>query len=167
MRGVAAIGIWLDRLCTGVAILGGSLLLALMLLETVSVLGRSLPELLAFTGIGVLAHPVPGDSEIAQSLTATALFSFLPYCQMRRGHIRVEVFSVGLPAHLSSLLDALWSVLFSILAATLAWRLALGWLNKFNHGDTSMVLHLPEAVPFGAAVLCSILLVARDRKSTR
>ena len=76
------IGSWLERLCTGVALAGALLLVTLIGLETVSVVGRSLPDLLGWTGLKLLPHAIPGDSEIAQAITAVALFSFLPYCQI-------------------------------------------------------------------------------------
>jgi len=154
------VGERLDTLCTLVALAGGLLLLALIGVECVSVVGRSLPELLGWTGLGWRPRSVPGDAEIAQALTATSLFSFLPYCQMRAGHIRVEVFSTYFPEGLNAALDRLWSVVFAVLAAVLAWRLMLGWLNKWANGDSTMVLRIPEAVPFGAAVVCSLLLLA-------
>jgi TRAP-type mannitol/chloroaromatic compound transport system permease small subunit len=149
----------IDRLCTTVALAGAALLLALVVLETGSVVGRSLPELLSFTGLNLAPRALPGDNEIAQALTATALFSFLPYCQRRGGHIRVEVFSSWMPERLTKVLDAAWAALFAVLATLLAWRLLLGCLNKWSNGDTSMVLHIPEALPIGAATLCTMLLV--------
>ncbi len=150
----------LDRLCTLVALAGGLLLVALIGVECVSVVGRSLPDLLGWTGLGLHPRSVPGDAEIAQALTAAALFSFLPYCQMRGRHIRVEVFSQYLPARMTAVLDRLWSIVFAALAAVLAWRLMLGWLNKWTNGDTTMVLQIPEVLPFGAAVACTALLAA-------
>lgn len=150
----------LDRLCTAVALLGGLMLAALVGVECISVTGRSLPELLAWTGLR--SHPlsVPGDAEIARMLTTMALFSFLPYCQMRGGHIRVEVFSRYFSFAMNGVLDRLWSIVFAVLGSVLAWRLMLGWLNKWSHGDSTMVLQAPETVPFGAAVFCTLLLVA-------
>lgn len=155
-----SVGERLDRLCTAVALCGGLLLVALIGVECVSVTGRSLPELLGWTGLKLHARSVPGDAEIARLLTTTALFSFLPYCQMRGGHIRVEVFSQYFSTAMNGVLDRLWSIAFAVLASVLAWRLLLGWLSKLTHGDTTMVLQLPEAAPFGAAVLCTLLLLA-------
>jgi TRAP-type C4-dicarboxylate transport system permease small subunit len=154
------LGAALDRLCTLVALGGGLLLVALIGVECVSVIGRSLPELLGWTGLGLHPRSVPGDAEIAQALTATALFSFLPFCQMRGGHIRVEVFSQYFPVWLNAALDRVWTAAFAVLAAVLAWRLMLGWLNKWSHGDTTMVLRIPEVLPFGAAVAGTLLLLA-------
>ncbi len=153
-------GDWLDKTCTLVALIGGLLLLALIGVECVSVFGRSLPDLLGWTGVALHALSVPGDAEIARVLTTMALFSFLPYCQMRGGHIRVEVFSTYYPVAMNGVLDRLGSIAFAALAAVLAWRLMLGWLNKWTHSDASMVLQIPEAIPFGAAVFCTLLLLA-------
>ena len=153
-------GARLNHLCTLVALAGGLLLVTLIGVECISVLGRSLPELVGWIGLGLHPRSVPGDAEIAQVLTATALFSFLPYCQMRGGHIRVDVFSEFFPNALVAVLDRLWGVMFAIIAAVLAWRLMLGWLNKWANGDTTMVLRIPEVLPFGVAVLCTLLLLA-------
>lgn len=155
-----SLGERLDRLCTFVALCGGLMLAALVGVECVSVTGRSLPELLAWTGLTVHPLSVPGDAEIARMLTTMALFAFLPYCQMRGGHIRVEVFSRYFSNAMNGILDRLWSIFFAVLGSVLAWRLSLGWLNKWSNGDSTMVLQAPETVPFGAAVFCTLLLVA-------
>ena len=42
-------------------------------------------------------RPINGDFEMVQMATAIAVFSFLPYCQARRGNIVVDTFTSWLP----------------------------------------------------------------------
>lgn len=142
----------LDRLCTALALAGGGLLCLVIGAQVVSVLGRSLPELLAWTGLAVRPRPLPGDDEISRALTAVALFAVLPYCQLRRAHIRIEIFSGWFPPTLNRRLDLLWSAAMAVLAGLMFWRLGLGFLAKLDNGGTSMVLAIPDWLPFGVAV---------------
>src|SRR5688572_32078515 len=62
------------------AVFGGAVALAVAAVVVASVLRRWL-----------FSQPIPGDFELAQIGTAVAVFAFLPYCQVTRGNIVVEI----------------------------------------------------------------------------
>jgi len=68
------------------AVLGGVIALAVAVVVALSVLSRWL-----------FSSPIPGDFELAQIGTASAVFAFLPYCQLVRGNIVVDTFTSRLP----------------------------------------------------------------------
>ncbi|MGD1923755.1 MAG: TRAP transporter small permease, partial [Paracoccaceae bacterium] len=63
---------------------GGALLAGLAVMTVISVTGRSL------TSVGL--RPITGDFELVEVGCAVAIFSFLPWCQLKRGHVTVDLF---------------------------------------------------------------------------
>lgn len=150
VRPADPVGRVLDRLSLWLAYLGGVLLTCVALLTVVSVLRRWL-----------LGRPVPGDYELAAMGTAIVVFAFLPLCQIRRGNIIVDVFTLGAPPRLKAALDAVGSLLFTAFAGVLAWQMHLGMLDRipdpenWRYGETTMVLQLqiwPAFVPILASL---------------
>ena len=97
---------------------GGAILCAIALLTFVSVLGR------AFTGFGL--GPITGDFELVEAGTAVAVFAFLPWCQLNRGHVSVDLFTRWLPARVQIFLMLLGNIAIAFLAIIIAWRLWMG-----------------------------------------
>lgn len=114
--------------------LGGvALLVAVCLLSTWSVLGRALFD-----------TPVTGDVEMVQVACALAISSFLPYAQMKNAHVIVDFFTHNAGPRLRALLDVLAALLLAVAAVWLAWRSALGALDSYRSGETSMILGWPQ-----------------------
>lgn len=134
-----------DRAVRVVALLGGVLLIALATMVVVSVTLRS--DLVGMAG-------VPGDFEMVQMATAVAAFCFLPWCQLRRGNIFVDTFTLKLPERWQRGIDASWDVVYGLVMALIAWRLGVGARSAFASGENSMVLQLPSWLPIA---LCSVL----------
>src|SRR5690349_22651002 len=102
----------IERLSGRIALLGGLLLLCVAALVVLSVIGRWLgwtPLGRTFPWLG----PINGDFEMVQMATAIAVFSFLPYCQARRGNIFVDTFTGWLPARANALIDAFWDIVYA------------------------------------------------------
>ena len=137
----------LAALCRGLALLGGLLLLLLALLTVVSVLGRYL-----------FGAPIRGDIEIVSLLTAVAVSLFLPYCQLEKGNVIVDVFTERAPRAVRAGLDALGSLLLGAVAVVFAWRLSAGAVDLRAYGDESMVLRLPTWWGFLVTIPCFALL---------
>ena len=148
------IGRLLDRLCAAVAMMGGGIVVAIVAVSSLSVLGRSLPQLAGLRGTGV-----PGDVEMVQLGCAVAIYCFLPWCQLRRSNVLVGVFTRHLAPRWRASFDLVANLLFLALATLLAVTLGYGTAEKFREGDTSMMLRIPEGWPFAAALLPSWLLV--------
>jgi TRAP-type C4-dicarboxylate transport system permease small subunit len=122
----------LHRAATGVALLGGLVLFALTLLTVISVVGRAL-----------FSAPIPGDFELVELGMAVAIFSFLPYCQIVRGNVIVDLFTTKASPRTKALLDGAGNLLFTAIAALLTWRVALGGLEIRSYRETTMVLQVP------------------------
>lgn len=129
-----------DRAVQAVALAGGVLLIALATMVVVSVTLRS--DLVGQAG-------VPGDFELVQMATALAAFCFLPYCQLRRGNIFVDTFTLRLPQRWQHGIDAAWDVVYGLVMALIAWRLSVGARAAFASGENTMVLQLPSYLPIG------------------
>ena len=126
------VGRALYRAATGVAVLGGLVLFALTLLSVISIVGRV-----------ALSAPIPGDFELVELAMAVAIFSFLPYCQIVRGNVIVDLFTTRASLRTRALLDGIGNLLYTAIAALLTWRVALGGMEIRSYHETTMVLQVP------------------------
>lgn len=118
--------------CKLLALLGGALFVIESLMSVASVAGRAL-----------LQMPVPGDYELVQMMSAMGIAMCLPYCQLRKGHVFVDFFTLWAPAGLKRVLDAVAHLLLAVVSFLLAWRIWDGMLTMREYGETSMVIALP------------------------
>jgi TRAP-type C4-dicarboxylate transport system permease small subunit len=142
-----ALGRALHATATGVALIGGAVLFALTLLTVISVAGRA-----------VLNAPIPGDFELVEVGMAVAIFSFLPYCQIVRGNVIVDLFTAKAGPQVKALLDGLGNLIYTAIALLLTWRVALGGLEVRSYGETTMVLRVPVWWGYLPVVVCLALL---------
>lgn len=134
-----------ERVTAGLAVAGGTLVLSVAVLVTVSVLMRW------------TAHRnIPGDFELVQIGISLATFAFLPLCQLRGTNIFVDTFTRGLLGRTRALLDGLWTLVYLLIACLITARMAAGGVETIASGTTSMVLGLP----IGWAILVASLLSA-------
>ncbi|WP_416900231.1 MAG: TRAP transporter small permease [Minwuia sp.] len=150
-------------LCRAVALFGGALLLVVMMLVVVSVIGR------AFSGMGL--GPVPGDFELVEMFTAVAIFCFLPWCQLERGHVAVDILAGPLGPRRDAALAVLFNLGMTAVAAFILWRLWAGMQDKITYSETTFILQLPvwwgyaACLPFaGLFIVISALTVWRSLK---
>lgn len=143
----------IERLSGAIAVTGGALSLAVALLVVVSVVGRRF-----------FNAPIPGDFELVQMATAVAVFSFLPYCQARRGNIVVDTFTTRLPPRVNAIIDAFWDLVYAGMMGLMTACLAVGTLDHIRNGQTTMVLQFPIwpaiAVCTGLALLLAVVALA-------
>ncbi len=114
------------------AILGGSVLLATVILTCVSILGRTL-------GIG----PVRGDVELVEAGIAFAIFAFLPLCQVTAGHATVDLFTNWLSGRAMRLLLFVIEAVFAATLIVIAVQLESGMQGRIRSGQTSFLLEFP------------------------
>lgn len=136
-----------EGLARGLAVLGGLALLAVTGLTVVSIVGR------AFTRQGL--GPIPGDFELVEALTAFAVFAFLPWCQLRRGHATVDVFTRALPARVNRGIDLAAELLMTLTVVLIAWRLWYGMADKLRYHETTFILQFPLWWSFAAAFVAA------------
>ncbi|WP_444451920.1 TRAP transporter small permease [Rhodobacter capsulatus] len=122
----------LDRLCTLSAGLGGAAIFAVSLTVTASVIGRNL-------GLG----GIRGDFELTEIVATTAASLFLPLCQLKRGHVVVDLFTNWLPMRNRLQLEGLWTTVFGLFWASVAVWLCLGLIEVKGYGDRTMLLGVP------------------------
>jgi hypothetical protein len=143
----------IERLTGTVALLGGLLLFGVATLVVVSVLGRWLSGTVLAASFPWLG-PVNGDFEMVQMASAIAVFSFLPYCQARRGNIVVDTFTSRLPARANACIDAFWDVVYAGMMGLLTACLTAGVLEHYRSGQTTMLLQL---IVWPALAICTVL----------
>lgn len=139
------------------ALLGGGVLSSLAILVVVSVAGRV-----------VFGRPVPGDFEIVATGTAVAVFLCLPYCQLQRGNLLVDLFLSRWSPRVVVWLDVLSAGVLALLGLLFAWRMSLGLRDAFVYEDVSIILGYPLwwAYPFAVAsfllLACACIVTAAD-----
>lgn len=115
---------------------GGVLLTAAAILTVMSIAGRSM----IWAGLG----PVPGDFELVELTCAVAVFSFLPWSQINRGQVTVDVLVDTFPPRMRTFLGMAGDFAMALAASVIAWRLWLG---------------LGERIPMGSDTLRAILML--------
>ena len=136
----------LDGLARGFAFGGGAILVALTGMSVASITGRAL-----------LGRPVPGDFELVQIGCGAAIAAFLPYCQLQRGNIIVDFFTVRTSRPVQGALDSFGAVLLALVMAVLAWRTTVGMVAVRAAGEVSMIVGFPIWIGY-AAIVPSLVL---------
>ena len=119
-------------LCKLVAIMGGLVFVALVLMSIVSIVGRK-----------IASAPLPGDVELLQVCSAFAAASFFAYCHLVGGDVKVDFFTQHLRPSRVHTLDAIGSLLVGLFGALIAWRSFAGAMSVKESGETTMILSLP------------------------
>jgi TRAP-type C4-dicarboxylate transport system permease small subunit len=144
----APAGRLLERICWWAAAVGGIAVVAVAATVTLSVTLRAL------TGSGIR-----GDFEVVEIGCAVSAFLFLPICQLKRRHVRVDLFSNGLPRTLREGLERTWEIAFALAWLGIAWRLYEGAIQQYGYGDRTMLLHWPLWIVYVPAILGSGLSI--------
>jgi TRAP-type C4-dicarboxylate transport system permease small subunit len=121
--------------------------------------------LIAVTGVNVAAVILAafglgfaGDIELTQIGVACAGFAFLPYCQLHRHNMRVDLLAKTLGSRPKRVLDSLASAIALGFGALLLWRMYFGMLDQYDFGYSSTILQIPIWVVF-VPVLASLMLL--------
>ena len=139
----------IEQLTKAFALFGGLILMLLAGLTIVSVIGRTINAY----GFG----PIQGDFELVENGTAFVVFCSLPYCQMRFGHVSVDIISRQFPRMLSWLIAMISHLGMSVIAFILTRQLYLGMRDKYLWGETTFILQLPAYWGYAAALPASFL----------
>jgi TRAP-type C4-dicarboxylate transport system permease small subunit len=129
------------RASTAAATLGGIALVTISAVTVYSVVGRALPEWPWLTWW----RPVRGDFELVEMGTAFAIFSFLPYAQLTRANVLVDVFTSGASPRAKSAMAVPANLLLTGIAALFTWRMAVATeaLMTSTYTQTTMMLRMP------------------------
>lgn len=174
-EGPVAMHAFMTTIARLMAYVGGFVLTGLILITGLSVLGRELSALghsafleshgflSAIAGILKSFGPINGDFEIVEAGVAFAIMACIPWCQLQRGHAKVELFTAFLPDKANRFLALLWEALFAFVLIIIAWRLYVGMTDKMRFGETSFMLQFPiwwgyAACTFAAVTACIVAL---------
>lgn len=138
------------RLAQSVAIIGGVILTALVLLTTASIIGR---ELNFVPGL----DEIKGSYELTEAGVAFAIFAFLPICQFHGGHATVDVFTMGLGHRANQVIRAFWEIILTAVIIFISLRLYDGMLRYYNNGETTLFLQFPVWWSYAASVAASAI----------
>lgn len=128
---------WLGVGCDVSAVVGGLVLVAMAGMTVVSVIGRAL-----------FSHPILGDVELVQLGCAVVVASFLPYTQFRRANLIVDFFTAQARPSTQQVMDALGTLLYTLVMALVLWRVAAGALAMRASQESSMLMELPLWWPY-------------------
>lgn len=143
-----ATGRLVHRVAEAVAIFGGLCLVAASVLTGISIAGS-----LTF-------KPLPGEIEVVEILCGLAVFAFLPYCQLKKGHVGVDLL-IGAMGHKAiNWTQLIGDVIITVLFALIAWRHWIGTLDKFRNGEITPILFIPVWWGFAAAMALLLINVA-------
>lgn len=166
-RAERAVGRAISAAARVAAYAGGVMLSGLALMTVVSIIGRR------FSGLG----PIPGDYELVANGVALSVFAFLPWCQLTRGHVTVDLLIDLLPARARAAFGLLADALVALVAVVILIQLWRGFGEKFPYGsegvraalgmgtkpffpETTYELEIPVWIPYGVAVLLAALFAA-------
>lgn len=149
------------------AIIGGIVLCALILLVCLSVLGRSLNTLLhgpiesiapglsqSLLDFGI--GPINGDFEIVEAGIAFAIFAFLPLCQITGSHATVDIFTAKLPVRVNRFLRMVIEAVFAAVLILIAYKLFGGMQTKMRYGETTFLLQFPIWWAYAVSLIAAI-----------
>lgn len=135
------------RAITAWALLGGCLLLAVVAMNTLSVIGAAFWK------------PLPGDFEMTEMGIAVAAFSFLPWCQMTGANVSADIFTARAGPRLLAAFRTLAALVALGLALVLLRQMWLGMGDQRMYGYTTAILQTPIWWAF-VPILISLALLA-------
>ena len=160
---------FMNNLSRFMAILGGIVLTALIILVCVSVLGRTLNGFLhsapvvavlgdfAKTLLDAGVGPILGDFELVEAGVAFAIFAFIPFCQITGGHATVDIFTSALPLKVNRLLQMVIDIVFAGVLILIALPLYEGMLSKMQYRETTFLLQFPVWWSYAASLVAAVV----------
>lgn len=133
-------------LITGWAVLGGVVLLAVVVVNVLSILGA------------IFWRPFPGDFELTEMGVAIAAFAFLPWCQLTGANVTADIFTAGASRRWIAIFSILASVVALVFAVLMYWRMDLGLIDKKSYNYTTAILQIPIWWAFVPALVSFVLL---------
>ncbi len=133
------------------AIAGGIVLLAMIAIVVISVIGR------AFIWAGL--KPILGDYELISVGMGFAVFAFLPWAHLMRGHALVSLLTDAFSDRANAWILVVTDFMMLAASAFIAWRLYFGMMDKFSYRETTILLGLPLGWAFLAGFIGAVVLV--------
>lgn len=129
--------------------IGGLTLCGLAGMSVISIAGR------AASGFGF--GPVPGDFELVEAGTALAVFCFLPWCHLKRGHAIVDMFWRCYPRPMQKALEVFSEALMLFVWVLLTWRMSIAMMDYRANGEATFILGMPVWFGYAACMPPAVL----------
>lgn len=154
------------------AILGGIMLSAVILLTVFSVIMRILDRLFHWmkeadflAGLGQWmidagVGPILGTFELIEAGIGFVIFAFLPICQITGGHATVDIFTSQMSEGTNRVLRGVTEVIFAAVLVLIAAQLFGGMMAKLNSGQTTLELSLPVWYSYAIGLAGAVLAAA-------
>jgi hypothetical protein len=125
--------------------------------------GFVLVALVVMTGTSAILNllfnkPFPGDFEIVKHGVAIAAFAFLPYCQLSRANVTVDIFTGRASGRSKSLMVLLASLVAAVTAVVLFRQMWLGMLDYIQYGEAMVSVPIKLWTAFPPALVSLVLL---------
>ena len=147
----------IERTVSAWALLGGIVLLTIVIATTVNAGAFALDKVAR--AFGATLSGLPGYEDFVRLAISGGALMFFPYCQLRRGHIAVDLFAKLLPGRAQNILDRCWTLLIAALACFLAYWMIFGMLETRADNALSRVLGW-SVWPFYIPGIVSLILWA-------
>ena len=145
---MTTLGIWVHRTANILALIGGIILVVASVITCISIIGS------------VTYKPLPGEIELVEALCGIAVFAFMPFCQLHRGHVSVDLLIGALGNRATLYAQLVGDIVIAVLFAIVTWRHWVGTLDKMRNGETTTILELPVWWGFVAGLVLLIATVA-------
>lgn len=147
----------LNRISVLWALLGGTLLMTIVFITAINVTAFTLNKFAQLFGETISG--LPGYEDFIRLAISCAVPMFFPYCQLKRGHVTVDIFTYFSSPQVQSILDRTAQIMMIIITLFLSYWMILGGKETYSDGVLSRVLGWPEW-PFYIPGILSLLLWA-------
>lgn len=147
----------LEKLTAAWAVAGGVVLLVIVGVTVTNIGAFALDRVARVFGTNVSA--LPGYEDFVRLAIGAAVPMFLPWCQMQRGHLAVDLFLKKAPPAIDRFIDRVSLVLMAVAALFLAWFMIQGMMETRADNALSRVLGWQEW-PFYIPGIVSLILWA-------
>lgn len=151
------------------ALAGGIVLIGLIVLTTLSIVGRSINKMLhneffseTLTGfaqaiLSTGVREINGSYEVLEAGVAFAIFSFLPLAQLYGSHATVNVFTSFLPRRVNRFIAAFWEIILAAVILLIVAQLYGGMERYIRNGQTTLFLQFPVWWAYAASFAAGLM----------
>lgn len=139
------------RLAKWLAVVGGLVLMAMVGMIVVSIVGRIMLR------FGL--RPITGDYELVSIGMGFAVFAFLPWAHLQRGHALVSLVTDNFGVQANAWILLLTDLMMLVASAFIAWRLYFGMMDKFAYRETTQLLRFPLGWAYAMGLVGAVVLV--------
>lgn len=145
------VGRLVHGLAKWMAVAGGAVLIFVIVIMIASITGRAL----IWAGL----RPIPGDYELVSAGMGFAVFAFMPWAHLQRGHATVALVTDAFGPQTNRIILVVTDIMMLAAASFIAWRLYFGMMDKFAYSETTLLLRMPLGWAYAAGFVGAVVLV--------